>query len=328
MSSAHTATSGKRRLALALTAVAVIAVSACESSGAATGTKLSDPDVVVAAVPATGALGLFIAEQRGYFTDAGLNVKVEPTASAATSITELLHGQVQVTLGQWTSAIGLEASGVQLRAVASGNNGGPDLEILATLAGSHITTLADLVGKRVAVNVIGGLSQMLVESALRSAGVDPARVRFVVAPFPAMAGYLVSDKADAAFMVEPYTSQAEINPGLATLTDLDSGSTQDFPITGYFATAAWVKKDPATFAAFQGALERGQAVAATDRLADQQAAVRFLGISAPTASVMSLGAFPVGVDPAQLVRVADLMQANKQLAPTVNATALVAKLSG
>lgn len=309
------------------TAAAVAATGGCAVTNAGATAKLAHPDVVVAAVPATGASGLYIAEQRGFFAQAGLDVTIKSSVSAATTVEELLHGAVDITLGQWTSAIVLEAGGARLRALASGNNGGPGLEVLTTLAGSPVKRVGDLAGKRVAVNVRGGLSEMLVDSVLKSAGINPQQVQFVVTPFPLMALTLVQHKADVAFMVEPYLSQAEQRQGVAALRDVDQGATEDFPITGYFATAAWARKYPATAAAFQSALERGQAVAAADRLAVQQALIRFTGVAPDTAAVMSLGTFPQGVDPVQLERVADLMQTSSLLSPHADPAALVAELT-
>jgi hypothetical protein len=43
--------------------------------------------------------------------------------------------------------------------------------------------------------------------------------------------------------------------------------------------------------------------------------------------VMSLGTFPLGVDPVQLARVGDLMQTNGQLPSNVNVATIVAALT-
>lgn len=297
----------------AVTAALAAAVGCSTSSSTASVTSLVNRNVVVAAVPATGATGLYIAQQDGFFAAAGLNVTIESSVSAADTIPDLLHGKVDVTLGQWTSAIAAEANGVKLRAIAAGNNGGPGLETLATLSGSPIKQVTELKGKTIAINVLGGLSQMLVESVLSTSGVPPSQVKFTVVPFPLMAEALAAHRVDAAFMVEPYLSEAEQTQGVTELTDIDQGPTSDFPITGYFATAQWAAKYPATAAAFVSALERGQALAGSDRAAVEQVMIRFVHISQQTASIMSLGTFPVGVNRVQLRRVADLMRFSQLL---------------
>jgi NitT/TauT family transport system substrate-binding protein len=313
-------------LAAAATAAGAVG---CSAAGSASPGRpvLADPNVVVAAVPATGATGLYIAQEQGFFAAEGLHVTILSSISAADTIPDLLAGKINVSLGQWTSAIAVQAKGVHLRAIAAGNNGGPGLEVLATLPGSQITRVSELAGKRIAVNALDGLSQMIVENVLETAGVPTAKVHWVIQQFPLMGKELATHAADAVFMVEPYLTQAEEMLGVTQLADMDQGATQDFPITGYFATSSWASKNPATEAAFVTALERGQALAATDREAVEQALMGFLHISRQTAAVMALGTFPLGVDPVQIQRVADLMQANDLLPPTVNTTALVGGLT-
>jgi NitT/TauT family transport system substrate-binding protein len=330
MQSARAATAGQRRsqylLAVAVAAAALTAT-ACGSSPTATTAVLTTRNVVVEAVPATGATGLYIAKERGYFAAAGLNVTIKSSASAALTVPDLLNGSANVSLGQWTSALAVEAHGGRLRVLASGNNGGPGLEEIVTMPNSLIQQLPELRNRKVAVNALSGLSQMLVDSILATAGVPPAQVHFVVFPFPLMGAALANHQVDAAFMIEPYLSKAEETLGTAELTDLDQGATQDFPITGYFASAAWADKNPATAAAFTTALERGQAIAAVDRAAAEQAMVQFIRISPTTASVMSLGTFPLGINTAQLRRVADLMQVNQLLPKSVSPAAIVAAMT-
>jgi NitT/TauT family transport system substrate-binding protein len=236
-------------------------------------------------------------------------------------------GRIQVTLGQWTSALTAEAHGTTLRAIASGNSGGTGLEELVTLPGSPVTQLSQLRGKTIAVNATGGLSQMLTETWLALYGITGSQVRWAVYPFPAMPRALAAHQVTAAFMVEPYLSEAEESLGATALADLDSGATQDFPITGYITTAVWASQHPALLAAFTRALEAGQAIAATSRPAVEQALIRHLHITAMTAAVMALGTFPLGADPVQLGRVGDLMQADGLLPPHTSIQALVRALA-
>lgn len=312
----------KRRMlaALAMSALPALAIGCSSASstpasqGGATATSSAtslagqDTNVVVAAVPATGATGLYIAEQRGLFTAAGLHVTIESSVSAADVVPDLLKGSINVSLGQWTSAIAVQQTGVALRAVAPGNSGGPGLEELVTAANSPITSLSQLRGKTIAVNALAGLSQILTESVLSTGGVTPSQVHFTVIPFPNMAEALAKHQVDAAFMVQPYLGQALASHEVTKLADIDQGATADFPITGYVITASWQQKDPAVVAAFLRALDEGQQLAATNRADVNQAIVHYIPITAQTAAKMTLGAFPQSVSQADLQRVASLMQ--------------------
>jgi NitT/TauT family transport system substrate-binding protein len=312
----------------AAVALAAVALTAGCSGASATGTAaLTDPNIVVAAVPASGATGLYIAEDQGLFSRAGLHVTIDSTISAQDTVTDLLKGAVDVTLGQWTTAIALEAAGKPLRALASGNSGGPGLEEIVTAGNSHVTSLSQLKGQTVAVNALNGLSQEMAENVLAPAGVSGSQVHWVIKPFPAMGAAVAAGQVAAAFMVEPYTSEAEERYGVTELADPDQGGTANLPITGYFTTRRWFDSHQATAQAFVQALEQGEQIAASDRSAVEQALIKHLGLNQVTAAMMALGTFPLGVDPVQLARVGNLMQTNGQLPRTVNVSTVVAALT-
>lgn len=316
---------GTRHFRIVVLAVVIAAAAAgCGAQSAAppAGTKAAGTGatVVVAAVPASGASGLYIAQDDGLFRAAGLRVVIESSASAADAVPDLIGGSVDVALGQWTSALAAGQAGVDLEAVAPGNSAAPGLEELVAGAHSRITSLRQLTGQTVAVNALSGLSQALAENALAAAGVRPGAVRFTVVPFPDMAAALAARRVDAAFMIQPYL--AADGAKLQELTDIDAGTTRGLPLTGYFSARSWARGHAGTLAAFTKALARGQRIAATSRIAVEAVMVRYTGVSAATASAMALGTFPSSVSAAQLERVADLMKRYGLLPSAANGAAL------
>jgi NitT/TauT family transport system substrate-binding protein len=321
--------SGKpvRRATAVAAAAAVAVLAACGSSRASTDSAVEKPDLTVAVVPAISAAGLYIAQQRGYFTAAGLRVKIVPVASGVNAIPNLLNGSVDIDEGQWAADLAAQAKGIaQLHALAAASAGGPRVQEIVTPAGSPIQTVAQLAGKTIAVNALGGLAVLATDIMLSSHGVPVSSVHYAVFSFPAMGAALAARKVDAAFIAEPSLSAAENTDGAVPLFDVDQGSTQNIPISGYVTTRAWARKYPRTAAAFTAALRRGQVVAGTDRAAVEQALMPALHISKTTAAVMALGTFPLSVDSIALARVMELMQKNGLLAKTVNTTTVVREL--
>jgi NitT/TauT family transport system substrate-binding protein len=315
-----------RRLIAAAAAAATLSAAGCSSQSTTSQTShQTQANVVVAAVPATGAAGLYIAEQRGLFAAAGLHVTIKSSVSASDVMPDLLNGSVNVSLGQWTSAIAVAGRGIGLRVIGPGNSGGPGLEEVVTGAHSSITKLSQLKGATIAVNALSGLSQLVTDSALAQAGVSPSQVHYTVLPFPDMAAALAAHRVAAALMIQPYLAKA--GNQLAKLADIDQGVTADFPITGYVATAAWVQKNPATAAAFTRALNEGQKLAATNRADVNQAVVKYVGVNAQAAAAMTLGAFPPSVSVADLNRVATMMQAYGMLPKSVNVATVTTRMT-
>jgi NitT/TauT family transport system substrate-binding protein len=303
---------------------------ACGSAEKVTTLGAEKPDLTVAVVPAAGPAGLYIAQMKGFFTAAGLHVRIKNVISGSDAIADLIHGSVDVDQGQWTSNLGAEAAGVvKLHALAAGNAGAPGVEEIMVPPGSPLRSVKDLAGKTIAVNALDGLPQFLTDSVLAANGISPNAVHFVAVPFPAMGKALLAHRVDAAFMIEPYVTQAETTAGLVPLFDLNNGPLPGLALTGYVATQAWMAKYPKTAAAFTAALAKGQRLAATSRLTVQQALTRYTTISGQTAAVMATGTFPQSVTTAALARVGDLMQDEHGFKPglRVNVTALAREMT-
>ena len=318
-----------------LTAVAVTAaagtLAGCGSSKASTSggssSAVEKPDLTVAVVPAPGAAGLYIAQQNGYFTAAGLHVKIVPVASGGDVLASLVNGSIDVDEGQWTSDIDAQVAGIKLHALAAGNAGGPGVQEVTVPPGSGIRTVRQLAGKTIAVNALAGLTVLLIDTVLAANGMSPSQVHFVVVPFPAMAAALAARRVDAGFMIEPYLTQAETSSGDVPLFDIDQGATQNLPLTGYVVTQAWMARYPRTAAAFTRALHKGQEIAATSRPAVEKALIKNTTVSKRTAAIMATGTFPLSVTPVALGRVADLMQQEHALKPSVNVIQLAQEMT-
>jgi len=216
---------------------------------------------------------------------------------------------------------------IKLHALAAGNAGGPGVQEIAAPPGSGIRTVKQLAGKTIAVNALAGLTVLLIGNALAANEMNPSQVHYVAVPFPAMPAALSAHRVDAAFLVEPYLTEAETRSGVVPLFDLDQGATEDFPLTGYVATRAWMARYPKTAAAFTRALERGQQVTAASRPAVEKALAGYTTISKQTAATMATGSFPLSVSAVALGRVADLMQTEHALPQSVNVTTLAREMT-
>lgn len=299
-----------RRVLAAITVVgSAVAVAACGTTASATSaTGPEKRDVVVAAVPGEGAAGLYIAQEKGLFARAGLHVTIQPVTTSATVIPAMLHGSVDVASGQYTSYIAADAAGIaKMRILAAGYSLGPHVQEVIVPAHSGIQTPAGLKGKTIAVNALNSETTDLLDTALGSYGVTPAQVHLVAIPFPAMAAALAAKRVDAAYEIEPFLTEAVKQDGVQELADIDTGSSQDFPIAGYGVLASWAVKYPRTAAAFAKAIEQANAIAATNLTVLQHTFTTQLHLSPDVTGVMATGSFPTTTDAVQLQRVADLM---------------------
>src|ERR1700761_4698017 len=77
-------------------------LAACLMAGAV-GSASADNKVVVGSVPGIAAAGTYIADAKGYFKDAGLDVSIADLASAADAMASLATNQFQVVEGGYSA---------------------------------------------------------------------------------------------------------------------------------------------------------------------------------------------------------------------------------
>lgn len=162
---------------MALAAIAVTAVlAACGGGNAGQDTTATTPfTVMLNWTPNAHHLGLYVADQRGWYDDAGLDVRiVEPGADGVA--TALAAGQADIGITVAESLLPARAAGVPVVSIAAilPHN---DSSLIA-LADRGITRPRDLEGKRYG-GFGGALETELISRLVECDGGDPNLVQFV-----------------------------------------------------------------------------------------------------------------------------------------------------
>jgi NitT/TauT family transport system substrate-binding protein len=302
----------RARLPMTVLAMGALLAAGCAGGGqAGAGAPpgpVEKPDITVAAVPSFDAAGLYIAQQRGFFAQAGLHVTITPAVSAETVLASQLAGKLDVTFGNYVSYIQAMAErGARLHLLVPATVVSPNTQMIMTLGGSPIQGVTELAGKRVGVNAPDNIGTLLVDSVLNNSAVPVSAVKYVAVPFPLMMKALQRHQIDAAWLPEPFVTAAEESIGAEPLADADVGLAQRVPLVGYVCTRQWQQKYPRTAAAFAWAITRAQEIASQDSAAVQRASVAYTGITPQTAEMVSAPQFQLAPDPTSLQRLADLM---------------------
>jgi NitT/TauT family transport system substrate-binding protein len=290
-------------------AVAIVAVVGCTSSSAAPGSggssELTRVDVGV--LPIIDDAPVFIAIQHGLFRAQGLDVTPVVLNSGEAGTQDLLSGKLQFAFSNYVTTILAVSSGAKLRIVADGAQTLPDTNVIMTEKGSAIRNVPDLRGKTIAVNALGNIGSLMVDSTLRTYGVPLNSVKFKIVAFPQMATALQDHSVDAAWMAEPFITQAGEQIGAETLADTASGAMTNFPISGYEALAAYSQRHPSTVAAFERAITQAEALAATRSVVEQALPTYITGIPPQLVAAVHLDTYPTSLSQIRLQRVADAM---------------------
>ena len=152
-----------------------------------------------------GYVAYFIANDQGYFKDAGLDVESKTFSSPGDSLSPLLTGDLDIALSTADSVITvLDKAPGQLKVVyLVDTSSGAD----AVLAKNGIDGIKGLKGKKVAAT-IGQCNQLLLEKALEQAGMSDADINLInMNPDDAGAAF-AEGKLDAAVTWEPWITKA------------------------------------------------------------------------------------------------------------------------
>src|SRR6202171_3732421 len=211
-------------------------------------------------LPFSESLGAVIADRQGFFKAEGLDVEVTKFESGALAVPVLQSGRIDIAFSNTVSTLQAIEQGLDAIMLAPGavvRSSPPDTTTALIVRKGLLTSLKDLEGKRVAVNVINSSAWLHAVAALDKHGVDRSKVRFTEVPFPQMNDPLVNGQLDAICQVEPFrsvllaTGNTEVNgyPYVEPLPGSD--------ITQYLALTPWVEKNRATAARFARAISKG-----------------------------------------------------------------------
>jgi ABC-type nitrate/sulfonate/bicarbonate transport system substrate-binding protein len=169
-----------RRTALAGIAVAA-ALTALPAAGHAEDT------IRVLRSPVGTFQGLYIAEEQGYFKDAGLKVEISVGGAPTQNIAQLQAGQTDIIMTGSFDLVTAVAQGLPVVAVLNTQDQGDvGTTGLVVPKGSAIKTVADLKGKNVALPGAQSTQGLMVARALRTAGMKLSDINIVNLPPDAM----------------------------------------------------------------------------------------------------------------------------------------------
>ena len=311
-------------------AIPVVALAACSSGGSssvATGPAPEVPSITIDVVPTADAAGIYIAQDNGYFAQQGLKVTIKPINGGEYGMGDLQSGQAQLIEGNYVSFILAQIAGkfaapnpanpaetepakpIDMRMIADASQMQAGNQALYVLPGSPYKTVQQLVKAHAAVgvNTLHNIGSVLLGSLLASDGYRVSALKQVPEVLPMMPELLDKHVIPAAWLPEPFGTEAEQEYGAVQLADFDQGSMQNFPIGTVVGSTQWVQSHPSTVAAFLRAYQQGQQVADTNRAAVEQALVAHTGVTKEVAATMSIDTYPLVMNVPVMQRVSDAM---------------------
>jgi len=171
------------------------------------------------------------AHGRGYYAEEGLAIETAEFRSAADTVAALGTGQLDVNVGSISAGtFNAWQRGVKM-VVAAPTSAYPSEGLMPTNVvvrkdlydSGAVRTAADFRGRRVAMNVRGGINEVVLMLVLARRGLTLDDVELVTLPFPDMAAALANASVDAVTPPDPFGAQA-IDQGVGVRLDEDQRS--------------------------------------------------------------------------------------------------------
>jgi NitT/TauT family transport system substrate-binding protein len=271
-----------------------------------------------------------LAVKNGYFKEAGFTFDpakdVTVAKSGGDSVSKLTAKEVDIAYSSYTPFFVAKSKGAaDIKLIADASSAGPRSTVVMAMPNASVKSVKDMASKRVAITAKNTISDLLVMSTLKTNGVDWKTIQWVEIPFPNTAERMAKGDVDAAFMTEPFITQAAKTVGAVPVFDTATGPTANIPTAGYGASADFVKNYPKTLEAFQKVMMRATQEALGDRSKVEPLLQEFAKIDADTAKLTTLLTFSSSLDATRIQRVPDLMLEFGVIKEKIDAATMIAK---
>jgi NitT/TauT family transport system substrate-binding protein len=227
----------RRRLAASLLAVGLtvtLLAVACGSDATDTasgGTSNSSNKLVIGYSAWPGWFPLAVAEKKGIFKKAGLDVSLKYFVDYTASLDALVAGKLDVNAQTLNDTIFAVASGSKQKIIITGDNSTGNDEVICD---KSITTIKGMAGKSVAAEA-GVVDHFLLLQGLKKEGMTEKDINFEGVKTDAAAAAFAGGQFDCVAVFAPFTVQALKRPGSHVLF-----SSKDFPgsIPDHFVATA------------------------------------------------------------------------------------------
>jgi len=305
----------------------------CDPLSSASG----DPVLTVAAVPGIDNANLYLAEHDGYFSKAGIKVRIETYRSVAAEISALNNGTVDVISADYGDMFYAVASSKEpnhpvYKILADGYDAAPGVTEIVTMPDSQVTEPSKLAGlkipapdgQQIANAPVGDPTTLAVASTvsvLQSDGVSLSAVQWEPMTQQQEINSLTSGKAQAILVsgIGVYEAQKD---GAVELLDGCSGPTSGLPLDGFFSSTGWLRQNAQAATDFQHAIYSADA-GATMPGPVQAILHRWTGLSNQEADLITTGTFPLSTITSNIQRTAELMNSEGMTTIDVNVARMV-----
>jgi NitT/TauT family transport system substrate-binding protein len=218
---------------------------------------LAADKITVGVLPITDLAPIYLGVAKGFFTAQNLDVTLQTAQGGAELVAPVMTGQREFGFSNVTSLLIAQTRGLDIVAVAAGASStgeqGRDFGAIIVPGESLLRTAKDLEGKTTAVNALKSFADTSTRAAVRKAGGDDSKIRFVELGFPDMPAALANKLIDAAWIVEPFLTLAK-EQGAKVIAWHLADTAPHLMIAVYFTSGDYARQHPDMVKRFKAAI--------------------------------------------------------------------------
>ena len=200
----------------------------------------------------------YVAIEKGYFKEAGLDIELILTPGADNVMAAVLSGDANIGLSGSEATIYVYNSGEKdyIKTFARLTN--KDGSFLISREKIDNFNVSDLKGKYIIGGRIGGMPEMTLEYILKQNGIDPKKDLTIDTSieFANMAGAFISGTGDFVSLFEPLATTVE-NEGYGFKVASLGSLTNEVPYTSYSARSSYIEENKDIIEKFDKAINKG-----------------------------------------------------------------------
>lgn len=245
--------------------VLLLALAGCGSDTPEPSSNPGQPDdVTVGLISILDVAPIYLGKEKGFFEERDINLTLQPAEAGTETIPAVLSGELQFGFSNVVTLLLAQEQGLPVQVVSNGTNStgvdGEDFGALMVSGNSPVKSVADLAGKKVAVNVLQNVVELAVRASAAKANIDPNSIEYVKLGFPEMAAALADGRVDAAFVVEPFQQVVKSQGGRAIASSLVDAA-PDLSVAMYFTSKQLLAENPDLARRFTDAMNESLAYA-------------------------------------------------------------------
>jgi NitT/TauT family transport system substrate-binding protein len=285
----------------------------------------------VGTIPIGDLSPFFIAQERGFFKEAGLDINTIPMAGGAAIQPALASGALNIGWSNVVSTFQGHLEGFDYRFITNGaiaKRGTNEVFGVLVAVDSPLKSAKDLAGKTIATNTLSNITQAVGQHWIDQNGGDSSKSKWVEIPFPQMEPALVQKHIDAFVAVEPWvTVPSQVNQKARVLGYPVGGIAPRFMIASFFSSEAWIQKNGDAVKAFVAGWNRG-IDAHNANLEEARATIaKFVKLSPDVLKLVTLSAFEKKILESDLQPMMDVALRYKLIAKKFPPRDLISKLA-